>query len=70
MDKDSFVLSFSVGNFDNEHMDLSNLDNPIKTNNRIPVKLKHELVSKVIEEFMVLKSKTYSIKNHGEKRKE
>ena len=28
IDTDSFVLSFSEGNVDNEHMDLSNLDKP------------------------------------------
>ena len=33
VDTDSFVLSFSEGNVDNEHMDLSNLEPPIKTNN-------------------------------------
>ena len=69
MDTDSFVLSFSEGNVDNEHMDLSNLDKPIKTNNKIPGKFKHELGSKVIEEFVVLKPKTYSIKNYGAKEK-
>ena len=69
MDKDSFVLSFSEGNVDNEHMDLRNLDKPIKTNNKIPGKFKHELGSKVIEEFVVLKPKTYSIKNYGAKEK-
>ena len=63
MDTDSFVLSFSEGNVYNEHMDLSNLDKPIKTNNKIPGKFKHELGIKVIEEFVVLKPKTYSIKN-------
>ena len=35
MDTDSFVLKFSEGNVDNEHMDLSNLEPPIKTNNKI-----------------------------------
>ena len=42
MDTDSFVLSFTEGNVDDEHMDLSNLDPrswfpdpPIKTNNRV-----------------------------------
>ena len=70
MDTDSFVLSFSERNVGNEHMDLSNLDKPIKTNNKIPVKFKHELGSKVIEEFVVLKPKTYSIKNYGAKEKE
>ena len=58
MDTDSFVLSFSEGNVDNGHMDLSNLDKPIKTNNKIPGKFIHELGSKVIEEFVVLKPKT------------
>ena len=55
MDTDSFGLSSSEGNVDNEHMDLSNLDKPIKTNNKIPGKFKHELGSKVIEEFVVIK---------------
>ena len=67
MDTDSFALSFSEGNVDNEHMDLSNLDKPIKTNKKIPGKFKHELGSKVIEEFVVLNPKTYSIKNYGAK---
>ena len=31
IDTDSFILSFSEGNVDNEHMDLSNLEQPIKT---------------------------------------
>ena len=54
MDTDSFILSYSRGNVDNEHMDLSN----IKTNNKVPGKFKHELGSKIIEEFIVLKPKT------------
>ena len=33
MDTDNFVLIFSEGNVDNKHMDLSNLEPPIKTNN-------------------------------------
>ena len=69
VDTDSFVLSFSEGNVDNEHMDLSNLDKPIKTNNKMPGKIKHELGSKVIEELVVLKPKTYSKKNYGAKEK-
>ena len=55
MDTDSFGLSSSEGNVDNEHMDLSNLNKPTKTNNKIPGKFKHELGSKVIEEFVVIK---------------
>ena len=43
MDTDSFVLSFSEGNVDDKYMNLSNSDAPIKTNNKAPVKLKHEL---------------------------
>ena len=50
-------------------MDLSNLDIPITTNNKVPGKFKHELGSKIIEEFIVLKPKTYSIKNYGAKEK-
>ena len=76
MDTDSFTLSYSRGNVDNEHMDLSNLDPrsgfpdiPIKTNNKVPGKFKHELGSKIIEEFIVLKPKTCSIKNYGAKEK-
>ena len=69
MDTDSFVLSFSEGNVDNEHMDLKNLDKQIKTNNKIPGNYKHELGSKVIEEFVLLKPKTYILKNCGAKEK-
>ena len=36
MDTDSFVLSFSEGKVPDEHMDLSNLETPIKTNNKNP----------------------------------
>ena len=34
MDTDSFVLRFSGGKVDNEHMDLSNLEKPIKANDK------------------------------------
>ena len=71
MDTDSFVLSFSEGNVDdkyNKYMDLGNLDNPIKTNNRVPGKFKHELGSREIKEFMVIKPKTYSLVNHEQNR--
>ena len=46
MDTDSFVLSFSEGNVDNEHMDLSNPEPSIKTNSKVPGKFKHELGNK------------------------
>ena len=65
MDTDSFVLSFTEGSIDNKYMDLSNLEVPIKTNNKVPGKFKrnlNELGSKEIEEFIVLKPKTYSFK--------
>ena len=69
IDTDSFISSYSRSNVDNEHMDLSNLDDPIKTNNKVPGKFKHDLECKIIEEFIVLKPKTYSIKNYGAKGK-
>ena len=70
MDADSSVLSFSEGNVDNEHMDLSNLDAPIKTNNKIPCNIKPELGSRIIEEFIALSPKTYSFKHYLSKTKE
>ena len=57
MDTDSFVLSYSEGEVSDEHMDLSNLDVHIKTNNRVPGKFKHELGGRIIEEFIVLSPK-------------
>ena len=42
MDTDSFVLSYSEGKVSDEHMDLSNLDIPIKTN-KVPGKFKHDV---------------------------
>ena len=70
MDTDSFVLSFREGKVDNEHMDLSNLDPPIKTNNKVPGKFKHELGSRIIEELIALSPKTYSFKDYPNKTKE
>ena len=69
MGTNSFILSYSRGNNDNGHMYMSNLNPPIKTNNKVPGKFKHELGSKIIEEFIVLKRKTYSIKNYAAKEK-
>ena len=63
MDTDRFLLSFSEGKVPQEHMDLSILDPPIKTNKKVPDKFKHELGSKVIEEFIALPPKTYSLKD-------
>ena len=64
MDTDSFILSYSEGNVSDEHMDLSNLGIPIKTNNKVPGKFKHELGSRIIKEFIALSPKTYSFKNY------
>ena len=68
MDTESFVISFSEGNVDDKYMDLSNLDTPIKTNNKVPGKFKHEFGSREIEEFIVLKLKTYSLVSQGQNR--
>ena len=57
MDTDSFVLIYSKGKFSDEHMDLINLDMPIKINNKVPGKFKHELGSRIIEEFIALTPK-------------
>ena len=70
MDNDIFVLNFSEGNVDKEHMDLSNLEPPIKTNNKVPGKFKHELGSRIIEEFKALSPKAYSFKDCPNKPKE
>ena len=70
MNTDSFVLSYSEGSVDNEHMDLSNLEPPIKTINKVPGKFKHELGSKIFEGFVVLTPKTYNFKNYANRTKE
>ena len=67
MDTDSFVLSYTEGKVSDEHMDLSNLDCPIKTNNKVPGKLKS---LNVIEEFVALTPKTYGFKDYPNKTKE
>ena len=70
MDTDSFVLSYTEGTDSDEHMDLSNLEPPIKTNKKVPGKFKHEMGSKIIEEFVDLTSQTYSFKDYPNKTKE
>ena len=67
---DSFVLSYTEGKVSDEHMDLSNLEPPIKTNNKVPGQFKHELGSNVIKEFTALSRKTYSFKNYPKNTKE
>ena len=69
MDNDSFVLGYTEGKVSDEHMDLSNLDCPIKTNNKVPGNFKHEMASNVIEEFVALTPKTYSFKDYTNKTK-
>ena len=69
MNTDSFVLSYSDGKVSDEHMDLSNLEVPIKTY-KVPGKFKHELGSRIIEEFIALSPKTYSFKNYRKNTKE
>ena len=58
MDTDILVLSFSEGIVPDEHMDLCNLEKPIKTNNKVPGKFKYVLGSRIIEEFLALSPKT------------
>ena len=70
MDTDSFVLSYSEGNVSDEHMGLSNLDIPIKINNKFPGKFRHELGSRIIGELVLLSPKTYSFKNYPKNTKE
>ena len=69
MDTDGYV-DFTEGNVDNEHLDLSNLEPPIKTNNKISGKIKHELGSRIIEEFIALSPKTFSYKDYPNKTKQ
>ena len=68
MDTVSFVLRFSEGKVDDKYMDLSDLDTPIKTNNKDPGKFKLELGSREIEELKVIKPKTFSLVAHGQNR--
>ena len=70
MDTDSFALSYSEGKVIDEHMDLSNLDCPIKTYNKVQGKFKHELGKKVIEDFTALSPKTHSFKDYPKSTKE
>ena len=69
-DTDSFVLSYTEGKISDEHVDVSNLEPPIKTNNKVPGKFKHETESIIIEEFVALAPKTYSFKHYSDKTKE
>ena len=70
MDTDSFVLSYTEVKISDEHMDLSNLEPPIKTNNKVPGQFKQEMVSNIIEEFVALTPKTNSFKHYPNKTNE
>ena len=70
LDTDSFLLSYTEGKVSDEHMDLSNLEPPIKTNNKVQGKMEHELGIKVIEEFIALSPKTFSFKDYPKNTKE
>ena len=50
-------------------MELTNLDTPIETNNKVPGKSKNEFGSEVRERFIGLQSTTYSFKNDTSKEK-
>ena len=56
-------------NVDDKYIDISNFETPIKTNNNVPGKFRHELGSKAVEEFILIKPKTYSFKNGTAKAK-
>ena len=51
-------------------MYLSNLEKPIKTNKKVPGKFKHELGSRIKEQFIALLPNTYSFKDYPNKTKE
>ena len=70
MDTDSFVLIYCEGKVSDEHLDLSNLDIPIKSNNKFPGKFRHKLGSRIIEEVIALSPKTYSFKKYPKNTKE
>ena len=69
MDTDSFVLCCTEGNVSNKYTDLEKLDTPIKTNNKVPGKFNLEFGIRKMEEFIILKPKTYSSKNGTAKEK-
>ena len=77
VDTDSFVLSFTENNVNNEHMNSSNNDPrsgipdpPIEINNKFPGNFKLELGSRTIEEFIALSPKTYSFEEYPNKTKD
>ena len=70
MDADNFVLSYTEGKVSDEHMDLSNLEPTIKTNIKIPGKIKLEMGINIIDEFVALTPKTYSFTDYPNKTKE
>ena len=67
-DTDGCILSFTSGNISDEHMDLTNLETPDKTNEKVPGKMNHEFGNKPIEKFLALSHHTYSFKYCGKRR--
>ena len=64
------MLSFSDGIIPEDYMDLSDLEAPIKTNNKAPGKIKNEIASRIIKVFIALSPKTYSFKDYTKNTKE
>ena len=58
MHTDIFIIIYIEGKFPKELIDSSNPDIPMKTNNKVPCKIKYGFGRKVIDEFIVLLSKT------------
>ena len=57
-DTDSFIISYSEGKVPEEYVDLSSLDIPVATNNKVPVKIKYKFGSRIIDNYINLLSKT------------
>ena len=69
LDTDSYIISYIEGKITEEYLDLGNLDPLIKANYKKPGKFKYQFRDKIIDEFIVLSSKTYSIKYYNTKEK-
>ena len=67
MKTDSFIKKYTEVNISEKYMNLSNLDIPMKTNNKETCKVKNEIGIKIIVEFIVLLTKTYSFKYYDAK---
>ena len=67
MKTDSFIIRYTEFNISDKNRNLSNLDITIKTNNKETCKFKYEIGIKIIDEFIVLLTKTYSFKYYDAK---